>query len=222
VVNAELGLSSLMLDNTDHATDPNGQFGLLPADIAKCQDITISVWVKWNGGNNWQRIIDFGAGETDNMFLTPKAQDAGLRFALKIGGGSEQQLNTSALTIGEWTHVAVTLDGNTGRLYVNGELMDTNPGLTNNPINLPQTANYVGKSQYPDAELNGLIDELKIYNYALTTAEIGQEYANLMDIWVCNNEVAALAYDFDGSCQVDIGDIAMFAVTWLESNRINP
>jgi hypothetical protein len=216
---AGLGTYSLVFANSGTSTD--GQYGQLPTDVAKYEDITISLWVKWNNGNQWQRIFDFGADSNNNMFLTPYSGDSTLRFALKIGGGAEQQLNSSMLKFSEWTHVAVTLNGNTGRMYVNGVLVNTNTGLTNNPIDLPQTANYVGKSQYGDPKFNGLIDDLKIYNYARSSAEVGQDYANTKGVWVCNLEgTANMAHDLNKDCNVDTQDLLLLASEWLNSNRI--
>lgn len=214
---------SLQFDNADHATDPNGQFAQIPADVVLYRDLTISLWVKWNGGVDWQRIIDFGAGQADNMFLTPKAGGGGLRFAFRINNGGEQLLNTSALVVDEWTHVAVTLAGNTGRMYVNGELASTNTGLTNNPIDLTQTANYIGKSQYPDAEFNGLLDDLKIYNHALSTFDVAQEFLDIAGGSVCDKEgTANMRFDKNGDCKVNLIDFSEFAADWLNDNRVYP
>jgi hypothetical protein len=219
VAGAVLGTNSLKFDNLDNATDPNGQYALIANDVAKYEDITIALWVKYNGGNNWQRIYDFGKDTTSYMFLTPHADGAGLRFAITTGSG-EQLLNAAALTEGEWTHVAVTIGGDTGRLYVNGKLVDTNTGMTLNPIAVIQTNNLVGKSQWNDAELNGLIDDLKIYDYARSTVEIAKDYLAVRGEYVCNMELTVLPYDYDGNCRIDLGDFAIFAATWLESNRI--
>ena len=221
VAAASLGTYSLVFDNADEATDPNGQFALIANDAAKYEDITIAVWVKYNGGNDWQRIYDLGSSTTNYMFLAPHAGGAGLRFAIMIGSG-EQQLNAAALTVGEWTHVVVTINGNTGRLYVNGELVDTNTGITYNPIDLPQTANYVGKSQFADPEFNGLIDELKIYNYARTTVQVGQDYlADTQGAYVCNRETYDMGnYDTNNDCIINLTDFVSFAARWLEDDRI--
>jgi hypothetical protein len=220
VAGATLGTYSLKFDNLDNATDPNGQYAQIAADVAKFEDITIETWVKYNGGSDWQRILDIGSSTTNYMFLTPKAGGGGLRFAILAGTG-EQQVNAPALTVGAWTHVAVTIKGDTGRLYVNGTLADTNTNMTYNPISVIQTNNLVGKSQFVnDVELNGLLDELKIYNYARSTTEIAKDYLAVRGDWVCNKELPANPYDFDGNCRVGLEDFAIFAAAWLESNRI--
>ena len=48
----------------------------LPADhpMSAYKAITLSTWVNWKGGSDWQRIFDFGTGTTQYMFLTPKTR----------------------------------------------------------------------------------------------------------------------------------------------------
>lgn len=219
----ELGGKSLQLANTV-ASDPNfyGQYGLIEPGIVDYEDITVSVWVFWNGGGNWQRIIDFG-NDTDNyMFLTP-SHGSECRFAIRSAGGAEQFVATSPLPIGEWVHVTATRSGATGRLYVNGELRATNSGMSFSPINFKPQLNYIGKSHYADDPyFNGRIDDLKIYNYARTVEEVAQDYLAVRGEWVCDRTLPSLAYDFNGDCRVDLSDLATFALEWLESNRIYP
>lgn len=149
----------------------------LPAGmVSGLNDFTISTWVKPNSPSDWVRIFDFGTGTDSNMFLTPQPGGAGLRFAITTGGnGAEQQLNYSqAMATGAWMHVAVTLSGTTGTLYVNGTAVATNTAMTLKPSSLGSTTqNYIGKSQYAgDAYLNGLVDDFRIYNRALSASEI--------------------------------------------------
>jgi hypothetical protein len=70
--------------------------------------------------------------------------------------------------------VAVTLNGGTGILYVDGVGIGTNSGLTLKPSSLGATThNYLGRSQSgTDPYLNGSLDEFRIYNVALSSAEI--------------------------------------------------
>jgi hypothetical protein len=218
----ELGGNSLLLSNTV-SSDPNfyGQYGVIEPGVVDYEDLTIAAWVMWNGGADWQRIFDFGNDTNQYMFLTPKA-GTDLRFAIK-NSGTEQVLNTAQLTANQWYHVVVTLDGNTGRLYVNGELKATNTAMTINPIDFKPTLNYIGKSQFAvDPYFNGRIDDLKIYNYARTVEEVAQDYLAVRGEWICDQSLPALTYDFDGNCRVDLSDFAIFASEWLQSNRIYP
>jgi hypothetical protein len=95
--------------------------------------------------------------------------------------------------------------------------------MTNNPLDMGALLNYIGKSlSATEPYLNGLIDDLKIYNYALSNTEVAQEYIAVMGGWICDTEGSdALRYDFNSDCRVDLLDFARFAADWLNDNRIN-
>ncbi len=156
-----------------HASLPTGV-------VSTLNDFTIAAWVKIDTLSTWSRIFDFGTGTTVNMFLTPRASSTSgvVRFAITTSGGNnEQQINgTSALAAGSWQHVAVTLSGNTGTLYVNGVAVGTNTNMTLRPSSLGSTTqNYLGDSQYTaDPALLGSIDDFRIIGRALSAAEIRQ------------------------------------------------
>ena len=115
------------------------------------------------------------------MYLTPQNGSTGkVRFAITTNStGGEQQINcNSTLTTGVWHQVAVTLNANTGLLYVDGVPVGTNSAMTLNPLSLGATANnYIGKSQSPNPFLNGAIDEFRIYSVALSSTEIAATQA---------------------------------------------
>ncbi|MBN2132424.1 MAG: hypothetical protein JW741_23180, partial [Sedimentisphaerales bacterium] len=64
---------------------------------------------------------------------------------------------------------------------------------------------------------NGLLDDLRMYNYALTGAEIAQLYYDVTGIATC---VEAPAADLSGDCFVDLKDFAEFVVDWLNCGII--
>lgn len=212
----------LELDNADG--DPNGQYAQIPAGVVDYEDLTISVWVYPRGGSNWGRLFDFGSTDNDYLFLAPDNGAGSLHFAITTAGiGGEQVMTTTWLPWGFWSYVTVTLSGDTGRLYVNGELVTTNTSTTIDPLDVGAVLNYIGKSQFDvDPEFNGLIDDLKIYNYARTTEQVAQDYLDVRGEYVCNNEVEALVYDFNDDCLTNLEDFAMFAMEWLDTNRIYP
>ena len=143
----------------------------LPPGVAAHEQLSIATWVYWNGGGVWQRIFDFGNGTDQYLFLTPRADGAGLRFAIK-NGGAEQQLNAPALATGQWVHVAVTLGAGDARLYVNGAQVAASTAITIRPGDFKPVLNYLGKSQWPDPLFDGRLDDFRIYNHALSDTDI--------------------------------------------------
>ena len=155
----------------------NSQYAALPAGIASgMNDFTIAAWVKPNSTGDWSRIFDFGSSTSVNMFLVAKNPGTNVaRFAITTSGsGGEQRIDANAaIPAGVWTHVAVTLSGTTGTLYINGTAAGTNANMTLTPASLGSTTNnYIGKSQYADPYLNGQVDDFRIANRALTSSEI--------------------------------------------------
>ena len=148
-----------------------------PGIVSGLTDFTIAGWVNPAATPNWARFFDFGTGETAYMFLTVSAGGTNNpRFAITVSGnGNEQRLDApSPLPLNTWTHLAVTLSGTAGALYVNGAAVATNSSMTLNPSSLPVTTNdYVGKSQFPpDPSLDATVDEFQIWNRALSAAEV--------------------------------------------------
>ncbi|WP_229068228.1 beta-L-arabinofuranosidase domain-containing protein [Actinoplanes sp. DH11] len=153
----------------------DGQYvGLPDATVDGLTEATIAVWVRLDEMRTWSRVFDFGTGTAANMFLT--AHDgAGPRFAITTGGSGGEQRITSAtpLPVGGWVHVAVTLTGQAGTLYVNGEVAGTNPAMTLTPASLGAPKNnWIGRSQYGDATLKGAVDDFHLFDRALSAAEV--------------------------------------------------
>jgi hypothetical protein len=78
-----------------------------------------------------------------------------------------------------WSHVAATYDGTYVRMYINGaEVGDGTykPGTitpSDNPLNIGRDP---ANPSDPDRYFDGLIDEVRVYNRALTAGEIGSIY----------------------------------------------
>ena len=153
-----------------------GEYVNLPTGIVKgLSDFTVSAWVNPASDDTWARVFDFGTGTTVYMFMTINGGGAGLRFAITTGGGgAEQQLTGGGhLPLNTWSHVAVTLSGTTGTLYLDGTPVATNPNMTLHPSILGNTnQNWIGRSQFPDPFLNAIVDDFNIYDLALSPDEI--------------------------------------------------
>lgn len=151
------------------------EFLQLPTDIANHQNLTVSTWVKWDGGADWQRVFDFGSGEDQYMFLTYSSNIQSLRFAMK-NGAEEQALETALLSpirIDNWVHLALTIGDAEVRIYVNGELAVSSGDITIRPMDIRPCLNYIGRSQFvADPMFKGSIDDFRVYNYELSAEDI--------------------------------------------------
>lgn len=153
------------------------QYVALPAGVAAdLADFTIATKVFWNAARDWERVFDFGTGMNQYLFLTPRAFRGGLAFTISNNGGfGSQTVSTpTPLATGQWVHVAVTLSGSTATLYVNGVAVGTNTAMTRAPFRLDDgDKNWLGRSQYPaDPYFNGKLEEFRIYNGAMTAAQV--------------------------------------------------
>lgn len=151
------------------------EFLQLPTDIANHQNLTVSTWVKWDGGADRQRVFDFGSGEDQYMFLTYSSNIQSLRFAMK-NGAEEQALETalpSPIRIDNWVHLALTIGDAEVRIYVNGELAVSSGDITIRPMDIRPCLNYIGRSQFvADPMFKGSIDDFRVYNYELSAEDI--------------------------------------------------
>jgi hypothetical protein len=189
----------------------NGEYVNLPSGIAGgLTDFTIATWVNvTTTDQTWARIFDFGTGTSNFMFLTASAggTDA-LRFDINAGAGSQMipasgsgpQLPTG------WQHVAITLSGTTGTMWLNGAPVATNPNMTIRPADLGATdQNWIGRSQFSaDPNLDGTVDDFQIYDHALSSAEIaalagGQAGAGNVASYKFDEDTGETAVDSSGN-----------------------
>ena len=97
---------------------------------------------------------------------------------LDVGLGDEHETNTdmAMLEVNKWYHIALSWDNGTYKVYLNGEQLAT--GDYTGLENLSATANIGnnGRIDSRDQSFNGLIDDVRIYNYALPEDEIKTLY----------------------------------------------
>jgi|GEM_PF-5207109 len=188
------------LNGTQLVTDPN--FGdcrsfngtsdyLTVPDLGNFSNgLTIEAWVFYQSFQSWSRIIDFGNGaSSNNILLANEAGTSNLNLAVYVTTGTGANAATTVKTLkatgvlktGQWMHLAATInkDGG-GQLYVGGmPVLAT--GEMQLPSNVTRSNNYVGKSNWPmppDQYFNGTMANLRIYNRALTLAEIKADFTD--------------------------------------------
>jgi hypothetical protein len=89
-------------------------------------------------------------------------------------GADKSAVGTSTLTLNTWTHLAGTYDGTALRLYVNGALVAT--FAQTGSMTATTGALRIG-GDFSNEFFTGLIDEVRVYNRALSQTEIQTDMA---------------------------------------------
>jgi hypothetical protein len=90
-------------------------------------------------------------------------------------GTTHQVTNTVPVRVGHWSNVAVTYDGAELRMYVNGHQVSSRP--VTGTIESPQTPLWIGGNEPYGEHFDGLIDELRVYDRALSADAIRRDMA---------------------------------------------
>lgn len=151
----------------------------LPVGIVNAR--TFMAVVKWNGGRAWQRIFDFGRSSSQFCFLTPANSNGYMQFGINAGSGPQDIYTTTGLPVGEWVHVAVTIDGGMGNIYLNGLPIGSHASMTLSPHQVPGDNNTLGDSQFSaDPAFNGQISSFRAYGRALSADEIVAPHVDIL------------------------------------------
>jgi hypothetical protein len=127
--------------------------------------MTLEAWVMPSRLTGiWRDVIYKGM---DNYYL--EAESTSAKPAIK-GTLSGPLYGTVALTTKTWTHMAGTYDGATLRLYVNGA--QVNSQTQTGPIAVSTNPLQIGGDTFYGQYFQGTIDEIRVYNRALSAAEI--------------------------------------------------
>lgn len=154
-----------------------------PEALANAEDFTFAGWVNMTTPTNNGKLFTIGSGDsimtftirnnnnsasTNNQSMELVARDNGINLTL-TGPAS------AAPTLGDWAYVAVTLKGNTASIYYNGELVAENTAFNLDPADISPKTFTIG-----DSNTSLLLDELSIYNVALSADEIASAYQAML------------------------------------------
>ena len=153
-----------------------------PSALPTSGDATIEVWFNTAGeSDDYTRLFDFGnkSGSNGNsyLFYTPQSSSDDSRLVLSSGGGSAGETFVTGSTTDDFLQhvVAGVIDttDDTLSLYIDGDLVSTTSLGGDNIGSITKSFAYFGRSLYnSDEGFTGAIDEIRIYDEALSSSTI--------------------------------------------------
>jgi len=149
---------------------------------------TASAWAKLDGDSNDGTILaQYGVVGNDDGRMVIKARTSTGKWSLFFGHTSGHTfLDLSDYTVGEWVNVVYTYNGSSVNGYIDGKLINSSGNALSGNIYNGET--WIGNDQYSvgGRELNGQIDNVQIFDRALSATEIANLYngsVNNTDYW---------------------------------------
>lgn len=177
LVNSPVFTSSGKNNGAIQFGQPNARIAINDtADLDLTTGMTLEAWVKpTSNTSTWNTIIM--KESTGNLAYTiySRGDSQNVPHGYIYAGGSEREVkDTTALTLNVWTHIALTYNGSQLKMYING----ATPIVTSYSGSIATSSGQLsigGNSVWPGEIFSGVIDDVRIYNTALTQSEIQQD-----------------------------------------------
>ena len=176
-----------IINNITYSSDINGSLEFngtnhyinLNENLSFINEQSIEVWVKLDStGYNYQRIIDKSKGNNAlNGYALIYHPTLNMVYYV-VNDGTNKDIVACNISSNQWVNIIATKDNNTYKIYVNGELKNQNTGTST--FSTESTNIRIGAyTQSQERNLKGKINNLKIYNKALTSKEVNINYKAL-------------------------------------------
>lgn len=150
-----------------------GNYGL---DLNQGQigtEYTVSMWVNSDAALDANQVVLLMGHHSPENWLAVSGNQTNTNKVKFWGNGGVfttwTTLATSTIPAGEWHQLTVTGTAGQTTLYVDGICLGTSE--SNDPLNVANADIYLGVN-YWDAEFEGLVDDVKVYNIAMSAKEV--------------------------------------------------
>lgn len=161
--------------------------------------ITIIAWIKGAATSSDDQICskDQTSGGTNRVWQFRKNSSEKLEFIIfDTEGDNASEVGSTTIADSEWHQVVGTWDGTTIRVYVDGKEDAAGTSYAGSLQQGKTNSVFIGKAQTADpGYFCGYIDQVSIYNYALSDSMIQQLYRNPFLAWEPQKKYWVVAAD---------------------------
>jgi len=152
---------------------------------------TVAVWIKPEGTGN-RPVLEWGTYAATQKCSSLVTSQKKIKFAAQ----GVSVISNSEVENGQWYYIAETYDGSNFRIYIDGVLDEEKALSINTVLNVGRIGADI---KAPDKFYNGAIDEVSIYDRALSAEEIAQNFAAKKGL---DASIASVIYPDDGAIDV--------------------
>jgi hypothetical protein len=137
--------------------------------------LTVSAWFYSNVATNSQYIVRSGLYTDLDFALAFQGSTQAANFSWYDGAFKQVTTSNNSTPVGAWVHLAATRDAsNLVTIYVNGNAVKT--GVATTPTVAAGTFSIGASAGCINQQFNGSIDDVRVYNRALSAAEVAALY----------------------------------------------
>ena len=168
--------------------DGNDDFVELYQSVGQFEEVTIEVDVKWDGGANGQKLINFSNSTTgDEAWLSPSDSQGKLAFSITVGVITQIVRASNPLPSGSWKNVKLVTYGDNAEIYIDDIIWASSSSITHNIDEISANECYIGRGA-SGGNLGGRIDDFTVWTKALdVTAGIDENFSITSDYSVFPN-----------------------------------
>lgn len=140
-------------------------------------NISITAWIKRNSLTQKGVIIQKGVTNEDFDFaIDDTGQDDKLVLYMQTAGVDPVAYSTTLISDTNWHHVVVVRNGSTIKFYIDGVAAGTTSGLNTADLVNSAEASSIGSYITGTFLFSGSLDDVRLYNRALSAGEVSQLY----------------------------------------------
>lgn len=146
--------------------------------VNNTNQLTVEAWVKLDSTNLTQEIVNKGSGSNYEWAIRVNSDGAVYAYLYQAGGGDYMVTPfSSTLVANNWYHIAMVANTSTPslKLFLNGVLIAEDTTTAGSYTN-GTAAVRVGERADGNRDVDGVVDEVKIYGYARTGSQIAWDY----------------------------------------------